>query len=431
MPRRAASSESASGVSLRACSQSSAAAPGAPRARARSAASSSAAATSASGPPAESARCHARSSGSLSAAGEALVQRAAPRGRDAGVGDGREERVGEAQALAVALDDAGRLGVRERGRGLVGAQRGLDVGGGRPRQRRRDVDRLARRGRQRVEPAADELLHARRQRQLRAHGRARVGQGPRDLEREERVAGGLLVQARERAAVEREVEPLPQQGVQLGPAEGADEQALQRQLGERVVQRRGAAVGLDAPRHEHADRLVAQPADGEGERELARLVEPLRVVDRDQHRPVGGDRAQRREQAQRHRARQRRLALRLRAQERDVHGEALRARQAVERRSRAGRRAGRRAPRRPGPPRAASGRQARTRTPRAAAASTAPFQSVVLPMPGSPSTSSAAAARRGRVEERVDAARFGGAADHRAGMRRCGDGGGSSGAGPS
>ena len=283
------------------------------------------------------------------------MERVAARGGDAGVGDRGEERVGEAQALAVALDDADRLGVRERRRGLVGAQRGLDVGRGRPRQRRRDVDRLARRGRQRVETAAHELLHARRQGQLRPHGRAGRGQGARDLEREERVpAAWSWRRASVRPSSARSSRSRSRASSSARPS--APTSIRSRGGAERASA--AAPLGLEAPRHEHAHGR-AQPAEAKASANSLGssshcASSTARAGPRRPRaaRPAGP--GPRRAAAA---ARPPALRAGARRPRRSAAGPA--GRRAPRR---AGRRAGRRAPRRPGPPRGASaGRPGRVR----------------------------------------------------------------------
>src|SRR5581483_10153542 len=102
-----------------------------------------------------------------------------------------------------------------------------------------------------------------------------------DLEREQRVA-----ERRVRDAVEevpRRVEPEPggEELAERAPAERADLDALDRPLLEHPPEGGG---NRGPPRHEEGDGLLLEPARREGERVGGGSVEPLQIVDRDEHR---------------------------------------------------------------------------------------------------------------------------------------------------
>ena len=71
-------------------------------------------------------------------------------------------------------------------------------------------------------------------------------------------------------------------------------------------------------RRQHPDRLVAQAAQRQLEHAERGRVEPLRVVERDEHRAALGERAQNVEHGQPDRVRIRRSVARLHDQERDL-----------------------------------------------------------------------------------------------------------------
>ena len=132
-----------------------------------------------------------------------------------------------------------------------------------------------------------------------------------------------------------------------------------------------------------------EPPRGERERVRRRRVEPLHVVDRDQHRLAGGQRAQRVQQPERDRAAPpaaRPPARRVAARPRSARAAARAARELVRvdrRRSRSISAANESRASAP------LGRRASTRSPAPRAASTPASQSVVLPMPGPPVSTSA------------------------------------------
>jgi uncharacterized protein YhfF len=78
------------------------------------------------------------------------------------------------------------------------------------------------------------------------------------------------------------------------------------------------------------DGLVFEPASSEGDRVRRRPIEPLDVVDGDQHRPPGGERTQRVQKTERNRTRFGRLADRLCPEQRNLERALLRGRQTLQ-----------------------------------------------------------------------------------------------------
>ena len=167
---------------------------------------------------------------------------------------------------------------------------------------------------------------------------------------------------------------------------------------ERALEHRAAA---GAAREQERDRLAGEPAGGERERLGRRRVEPLDVVDRDDDRAVGGDRAQQVQEPERDRAR--RPAARARARRAAARSPApsvagpaaLPARARRRRRKVDSARRTSAAPRR----RSAAPSVRASRAP--ARASTPASQSVVLPIPGPPASTSARGATSDSTKPRT------------------------------
>ena len=148
--RRRTSSRASGGVSRSACSARSAAAPGAPRARARWAASSSAAATAALGSEGGQREVPCPFLGLLDDHRKPTVQVTPTRGTGGGVCAGGQERVREHQPITVGRDHMRRKCWLERLR--VVAERRSDERHGRLRERSYDLKRLDRSLGERSEP---------------------------------------------------------------------------------------------------------------------------------------------------------------------------------------------------------------------------------------------------------------------------------------
>ena len=122
-----------------------------------------------------------------------------------------------------------------------------------------------------------------------------VGQQARDLQQRERIAGGGLHQPLGDGGCEPVGLRRGQQLTRLLVGQRLDRQQLQPRDLERG-HRRAVAHGPD-----HRDAFGAEPAAGEQERLQRRLVEPLRVVDRNQDRLLLGRHREQAEQAGRDR----------------------------------------------------------------------------------------------------------------------------------
>jgi hypothetical protein len=112
-------------------------------------------------------------------------------------------------------------------RGLRARHHRLDDVGGRLGHRRHDVRRLECRRREPIQPLLQKRVQARRQRQLRTRldPAAAADKRARQLQREEGVAAGGLVDAEQDRSRERCVEPRAEQFV-----DGADGQSFQLDL---------------------------------------------------------------------------------------------------------------------------------------------------------------------------------------------------------
>ena len=109
------------------------------------------------------------------------------------------------------------------------------------------------------------------------------------LQREQRVAQRRLDDPSQQLPRQTQPEPLGQQPSGRAEAQRTDLQTLQHSALERPLQR-GPTTGT--PGEQEANRLVLEPTSRERERVRRRTIEPLDVVDRDQHRAASGQRTQ-------------------------------------------------------------------------------------------------------------------------------------------
>ena len=124
-------------------------------------------------------------------------------------------------------------------------------------------------------------MQRRRERQILARSGARSAfERPRQLERVERVPARALVDGVNQSGREGAPEPPAHHRGELALAKRADPDALGTERPDHGRRR----ARLDPAREEQAHRLGRQPAAREGEDRCARLVGPLDVVDRDEHR---------------------------------------------------------------------------------------------------------------------------------------------------
>ena len=141
--------------------------------------------------------------------------------------------------------------------------------------------------RQVVQPCAHEPVEAFRNGQ----GVRRVDMRPEragDLERVERVPAGGLMEAEQRRPGENPSKPQLDEPLQGAGAERANGDALDT-VADRLLERRCRGTDPDATGEQQADPDVGQPPQRERERALRRRVEPLDVVDRDEHRLAFGE----------------------------------------------------------------------------------------------------------------------------------------------
>ena len=181
-----------------------------------------------------------------------------------------------------------------------------------------DLDRL---DRELGEPGAKQLPKAVRDRQRLAglELRAATDELAAELEREERVAAARLPDPSELGSGELEAKPGLEQPVQRADAERAERQPRQPAFRERELEleRHLDALRL-AHRREHADPLAPQAPQRDLKRGGGRAVEPLQVVDGNQHRAPLLELAQRVEDRKPDRVRLRRIVLRLGQEQRDL-----------------------------------------------------------------------------------------------------------------
>ena len=317
MSRRSGRAGDSAGVSRSACSPSSTASCRQPHAADSAAASATAVATSSSG---RSSRARVQRAQLLVGhhGGQRAVQLAALLAAGPLASRGGEQRVCRAHTLAVEPDEAAVERILER---LAVPDRDHLVDRQLAAERDREQDAAGRPG-ELVDAHAQQVFDRVRHADLLARSReALLGQHAPDLEREQRVAQRRLDDLAQQWPRQAQAEPLGQQPARGAETERAD---LEPHRVERALEHRAAA---GAAREQERDRLTGEPAGGERER-LGRLhVEPRDVVDRDDDRAVGGDRAQQVQEPERDRAWVRRLGRALGAQQRDLQRRPLRGRQ--------------------------------------------------------------------------------------------------------
>ncbi len=245
-----------------------------------------------------------------------------PHSRRRGGGEGRDEqRVREGDQVAPELDHARLDRLLEIAvRPLPGAGGELHHRDSRAGQRSGVQERLSRGRRKLREPGLDELAQVCRHGQRLARNRLDAGplERPGQLEREKRVAARRLVDAQEREARKREAEPAADELVEPRGAEGSD-----RETFDPVAERQGELVRLGVLARQsyggqNADRLLVQAPAGEREHAGGGLVEPLDVVDGDEHRAGGREDAKAAEEGGRDRPVVRWGPARLRQQQRNL-----------------------------------------------------------------------------------------------------------------
>ncbi len=206
----------------------------------------------------------------------------------------REEGVREADPRAVDLDDACGDG---GGEPCVGADIGGRLGDCDRRMRvggRREQEVPALVG-QRRQPFVDEVVQRVRngQRPPRLDLRSATLERPDDLDRVERVPPGCLVHLGEQRTWERRAQPLVHDAMKRGGVERTDVE-MHRPVAQRAAQlvcqrtRQSGSASQEDP-----DRLAAQAPAGIGQRRSRCRVEPLDVVDGNEHPAACGQCAKR------------------------------------------------------------------------------------------------------------------------------------------
>lgn len=166
------------------------------------------------------------------------------------------------------------------------------VDGG-PSGRGDDEHRVGRARWKRVEPRPEQLVQILRNGQgLTGFWPDRlVGKGPGDLQGEERVPMRDRVQSSQYGMREIFADVIPEEADHRLLAEGIDSQPLQ--TGSRhPIQAERVNAGTTAHRNQDPDRLVPQTASRERKHADRSRIQPLDVVDRDDHRPGGCESAE-------------------------------------------------------------------------------------------------------------------------------------------
>ena len=257
---------------------------------------------------------------------ETLVQPAPPLACCGSVDDRREQRVREPDPVALGDQHARVLRLDHGGaRVALPVERLHDRGDRRLRERsgrERDDARVGREGR---DPCRHQVLDAPRHRQRLVPAFV-APERARDLEREERVAAGSVREPDEQRPRQGRPEPAADQVVQRRHRERSDDDPLTTVVRQRTREpERQVGVSFDPPRHEQREP-GRQPPRREREGLLRRRVEPLDVVDRQQHGAPRRERVQDGDQRGRGRSRVRRL-VRLSEQERRFERAPLQRRQ--------------------------------------------------------------------------------------------------------
>ena len=142
--------------------------------------------------------------------------------------------------------------------------------------------------------------------------------GSRDLQREERVPSRCLRQARERRRWQPDTEARPHELGQFVDRERHERESRDAFLRQRAREPQRERRPHPACRDQPADRVVAEPANGELQRANGRDVEPLDVVERHEDGTTGRRLPQDGQRRRVHRARIGRRPRRRRTQQRDL-----------------------------------------------------------------------------------------------------------------
>ena len=212
------------------------------------------------------------------------------------VTDRGQQRVREAQARVVQLDDAfPQRDLQCRQHPLAVAERQCDKLGRRPGERGGVQEYIQGLGGKPGQAATKEVpqafRHANRPpgRRLRVH----ADQLAPELEGIKRIARGRLVQTCQLGPGQLKPEPLPEELMHPAQAERPHQAPVQPLPGKRMlkIERRGRP-GAGAQRREQAHAVVSEPPQRHLEHGAGGGIEPLDVVQRHHYRPVAGEHPQ-------------------------------------------------------------------------------------------------------------------------------------------
>ncbi len=156
-------------------------------------------------------------------------------------------------------------------------------------------------------------------------------QGTAQLEPVQRVAGRGGVDAQEQRPREPQPEPLGEQRVHVRRPERCEPHAQDAPFVPGVEPQRQRGGPVATPRQQGEQRLGGEPPQCERERPRGVRVEPLHVVDRERHRPLGAQRLQCAQRRDGDRPLVGPAAVGVRDQQRDLERSSLRFRQPLDR----------------------------------------------------------------------------------------------------
>ena len=258
---------------------------------------------------------------------QAAMDRAALARVGLGVHTRGEQRMGEADAVPVELDHVAGDGGREP---IAGSSSGSV-----PHELERRVRKCGRCQQRRLrivwkqhEPVAHQSRERAGQRLARLEPDRPAADRATKFERVERVPAGQLAQSPELGSRKDELEPVAQEPVKRTGAQRADTQATQRAIGQDAFEiERGRRLLRVPQRQQKPDLLRAQATERELQHEGGRTVEPLEIVDRDEHGLGLGEDSQRPQDGNRYSPLVRGLPFGFGDQERHGEGVCLRRRE--------------------------------------------------------------------------------------------------------
>ena len=221
---------------------------------------------------------------------QAAMQRSPPARVELRLDARRQQGVAEADALVVQLHDRRCLG-RAKPPGTVAASDATastieTVGSLEQRNR---LEHLANLLGQRRQARRDQPGERRGNGQplTRARAPARLLERAPELERVERIPARRVVKLDQRRPRKRDAEPLAQQTMRRADAQRAEPQPPQPLARKRALEpERSRLRAAAAARDENRDRRCRQPSKREREHGRRRRIQPLHVVDRNQQRPA-------------------------------------------------------------------------------------------------------------------------------------------------